>query len=189
MIIDLTTVVDSELMETWLKTQENRHIATGHIGTHLDVYDKSEIPLEYFRSPGILIDVSHIAETREVEVSDLENVEIPMNGFVLFRTTRSEKEKYGTADYFDEHPQLSHELIEYLANEDINFIGIDCSGIRRGREHVPADKLCESKGTYVIENLSKLDELVGVSKFNVYTLWFDDEVATGLRCRVLAEVI
>lgn len=187
MIIDLTTAIDPQLMESWLNTQENRHIATGHVGTHLDIYNKSKIPLDYFRCKGVLLDVSDIAETREIEPEDIAGIEIPADSFVLIRTARSENEKYGTAAYFADHPQLSHTLISHLLAKNIRFIGIDCSGIRRGAEHEPADRLCESSGVYVIENLNSLDRLTGISDLSVYTLWFDDETTTGLRCRVLAE--
>ncbi len=188
MIIDLTTKVNKQLMEQWLSTQENRHIATGHVGTHLDIYNKSAIPLEYFKSRGVILDVSGISEKREIGMEDVAGINIPQNSFVLIRTTRSEKEAYGTPDYFSNHPQLSNDLIEYLLSIKIRFIGIDCSGIRRGDEHEKADRLCESKGVYVIENLSNLDRLADAISFKIYTLWFNDEIATGLPCRIIADI-
>ncbi|SET58211.1 Putative cyclase [Lacrimispora sphenoides] len=184
---DLTTQVDQCLIEQWLSTQENRHIATGHVGTHLDTYEKSVIPLDYITCPGILLDVSDIAEDREISLSDIENIHIPEHAFLFIYTGRSEKEKYGTADYFRDHPQLSHELIQWLTNQPLRFLGIDCSGIRRGKEHEPADRLLEKNGIYVIENLSGLNQLLDIDVFIVYTLWFDDPVATGLQCKVVVD--
>ena len=69
MYIDLTTNVsqNSPLIQ-WAKSQDNPHIAMGHIGTHLDTYEKSVIPLEYFKSPGILFDVRGIPEVTEGNV-------------------------------------------------------------------------------------------------------------------------
>lgn len=87
------------------------------MGTHLDTYEKSVIPLDYIICQGILWDVSDIAENREISLSDIENLHIPENAFLLIRTGRSEKEKYGTVDYFQEHPQLSNELIQWLSNQ------------------------------------------------------------------------
>ncbi len=188
MEIELTTKVDKKLMEQWLSTQENRHIATGHAGTHLDTYNMSAIPLEYFKNIGVLLDVSRISEEREIGIDDISGINIPQNSFVLIRTARSENEVYGTAGYFSNHPQLSHDLINYLLSKKIRFIGIDCSGIRRGDEHEKADRLCESKGVYVVENLTNLDKLVDVINFNIYALWFNDEIATGLPCRIIADV-
>ncbi len=184
---DLTTQVDMDLMEQWLSTQENRHVATGHVGTHLDTYEKSIIPLDYITCPGILWDVSDIAEHREISLSDIGDLHIPENAFLLIHTGRSGREKYGTADYFREHPQLSNELIQWLSNQPLRFLGIDCSGIRRGKEHEPADRMLEKNGIFVIENLSGLIQLLDNDVFQVYTLWFDDPVATGLRCKVVVD--
>ena len=63
MYLDLTTIVsqDSPLIQ-WANSQDNPHVAMGHIGTHLDTYEKSAIPLEYFKSSGILFDVRGIPE-------------------------------------------------------------------------------------------------------------------------------
>ncbi|CDI50044.1 cyclase family protein [Clostridium tetani] len=186
MIIDLTTKVSQEEIEEWLNTKENKYIASGHIGTHLDTYLKSSIPLEYFKCKGVLIDVSQIASKREVEIKDVKHVDIPQNSFILFRTAQIEKYRYGSKEYFYNHPQLSHELINYLINKKVNFIGIDCAGIRRGEEHGPADILCEENGIYVIENLCELNKIAS-SNFTVYTMWLDDSIATGLKCRVIVE--
>lgn len=186
MIIDLTTKISHEKINAWLDTQENRHIATGHVGTHLDTYQKSNIPLEYFERIGVLLDVSKIGNGRDIAISDIEHIEIPENSFVLFRTEQIEKYEYGTKEYFYNHPQLSHDLIDYLIDKKISFIGIDCSGIRRGDEHTPADIRCEKNGIYIIENLCNLQSLSS-TPFTLYTMWLDDEVATGLQCRVLVK--
>lgn len=114
---------------------------------------------------------------------------IPENAFLLIRTGRSEKEKYGTVDYFQEHPELSNELIQWLSNQPLCFLGIDCAGIRRGKEHEPADRMLEKNGIFVIENLSNLNQLRNTDVFQVYTLWFDDPVATGLRCKVVVDIV
>lgn len=186
MIIDLTTQVNIEEIAAWLKTKENKLIASGHVGTHLDTYLKSVVPLAYFKRAGVCIDVFGVAEQREIEVEDVENVDILEGAFVLFRTGRIERHQYGTKEYFDHHPQLSHRLIAYLTQKKISFIGIDCAGIRRGEEHGPADILCEENGIYVIENVCRLNELSS-EPFTVYTMWLDDPAATGLKCRVIAE--
>lgn len=185
MIIDLTAKIREDLVKPWLDMQENKHIAMGHVGTHLDTYNKSEIPLEYFKRNGVLIDVSDFCEEREVSLSDISDIDIKAGDFVLFRTDRINK-VYGTREYFHEHPELSYELIEYLIKKEVSFIGIDCSGIRRGEEHTPADILCEDNNIYVIENLSKLDK-INTDDFTVYTMWLEDETATGLKCRVICE--
>ena len=185
MYLDLTTVVsqDSPLIQ-WAKSQDNSHIAMGHIGTHLDTYEKSNIPLQYFKSTGVIYDVRNIAE---VSPADICVDSIPENGFVIFRTGQIEKYPYGDKLYFDKHPQLSQDLISLLCEKKIRFIGIDCAGIRQHSEHEEADRVCERNGIYVIENLCNLNQITE-ENFTVYTMWLDDEVMTGLKCRVIVEI-
>ena len=184
MIIDLTTKVeiDSPLIE-WAKSQNNRHIAMGHVGTHLDTYEKSDIPFEYSLCKGIMFDVRGIDE---VQVHDICLNIITEKCFVIFRTGQIEKYSYGEKNYFNNHPQLSNDLIEKLIDKKINFIGVDCPGIRQNEEHEVADRLCEKNGIYVIENLQNLDKII-CNKFTVQTKWIDDKEMTGLKCDVTVE--
>ena len=184
MYIDLTTAVapDSPLL-AWARAQENPHIALGHVGTHIDTYEKLRIPLEYIRSPGIVLDVRHVAEAAP---ADIDCARIPENGVVLFRTGQMERYPYGDKRYFDGHPQLSPELIRLLCARKIRFIGVDCAGIRQHAEHEEADRLCERNGIYVIENLCNL-HLLPQTLFMINVMWLDDAVMTGLKCRVIAE--
>lgn len=188
MIIDLTNKITKELLEWIDDLPDNKHVETGHIGTHLDIYNKSEVPMEYFKTKGILIDISHISEEREIEIEDIKDIFIPENSFVLFRTGRIEKYPYGDDEYFKDHPQLSHDLIQYLIDKKIYFIGMDCSGVRRGEEHQDADELCEKNGCYIIENICNLDKLVDKNIESIYTIWLDHPTATGIPVRVLAEI-
>ncbi len=185
MYIDLTTQVsmDSPLI-AWAKAQDNPHIAMGHIGTHLDTYQKTPIPLAYFKSEGVLFDVRDIPEVfpEHIDLSRLCE-----NAFVLFRTGQIEKYAYGEKAYFNPHPQLSHELIHLLWEKKIRFIGLDSPGIRQHQEHEDADRKCEEKGIYVIENLTNLNKL-NEKPMTIYTMWLDDAEKTGLSCRVIAEI-
>lgn len=187
MIIDITTRVSNEKKEKWLSETTQPFVLSGHIGTHLDTYEKTEIPMNYFRSKGVYIDVRDIAEKREIEIEDIEKYIIPKEAFVIFHTGRTDNYEYGSSEYFKNHPQLSDKLIEYLAKQKIHFIGIDCSGIRRGKEHEPADILCEHNGIYVIENLCNLSSIIS-SEFDVYTMWLENDKMTGLPCRVIVEI-
>ena len=158
--------------------------ATGHVGTHLDTYQKKPIPLEYFRCPGVLFNVFGLEEAG-LEQADLSGV--PAGAFVLFCTGHIQRYPYGDPRYFSPHPVLSQALIDALLKRDVRFIGIDCPGIRPGKEHRPADELCERNGVYVIENLCNLHRIAAPGPFQVYTMWQEDPERTGLPCRVIAE--
>lgn len=185
-IIDLTLPIDQRKLADWLKKQENPYAVQGHIGTHLDIYNRSQIPLEYFQSKGIYIDVSHIKD--EITIQDLQHIQILERSFVLFRTGIIEKYDYGTRDYFKKQPQFSQETIDMLIEKKVCFIGIDCAGLKSGKDHEMVDRKCEENGIYVIENLWQLDRLQRYANLNMYTFWLDDGESTGLRCRVLGVV-
>ncbi|MDY4788118.1 MAG: cyclase family protein [Bacilli bacterium] len=184
MYLDLTINVSqkSPLIQ-WAKSQENPYIAMGHIGTHLDTYEKSNIPIDYFKSIGVIFDVRNIDE---VSCKDINLNDVPENSFVIFRTGHIEKYSYGEKEYFDNHPQLSHNLISMLCQKKIRFIGIDCAGIRQHQDHEKADRFCEKHGVYVIENLCNLDKIVK-NNFLIYTMWLNEEELTGLKCRVIVD--
>ena len=84
MLIDLTTVVphDSPLFAA-TKSQENSPVAMGHLGTHLDTHEKSDIPLDYFRSRGVIFDVRG---KDEIQISDIDAEKISGGDFVIFYT-------------------------------------------------------------------------------------------------------
>ena len=181
-ILDLTTNIDSNSpILQWAKSQDNPHIAMGHVGTHLDQYEKTNIPLEYFESRGILFDVRGI---KEIGLEHIDITKVKEKDFVLFRTGQIEKYAYGEQMYF-QHPELSWKVIEALIAQKVRFIGIDSAGIRMNQEHEQADRLCEKNGIYVIENLKNLEQIQG--KIQLYTMWLDDPEMTGLRCRVIAK--
>ena len=158
----------------------------GHIGTHLDIRQQEEVPLEYMESRGCKVDVSHVSQ-REIGLDDLGDAVISKGDFVVFYTGFMNRTPYGKPGYFDNHPQLSHDLIDYLIEKKVSFIGIDAAGIRRGREHREADERCAEKGVFVIENLDNLAKVDGARSFSITCLWISREGATGLPCRVVAK--
>ena len=71
----------------------------------------------------------------------------------------------------------------------VSIIGADLAGIRRGKEHIPADQRCADRGVFVIENLCGLDALLFVSgPITIHTYPARYTHMTGLPCRVVAEV-
>ena len=148
MKVDITLPVTPEMMNTaWANTAKS---LVGHIGTHFDVMDKT-FPLDYTERKAVVFDVSHI-KGQDIAPADIDLDLVEANMFVAFRTGYIEEVAYGTPTYFKGHPQLSQELIDALLDKQIAIIGIDCAGIRRTPEHVPADQRCADRGVFVIEN-------------------------------------
>lgn len=167
------------------EVQVKKDIIMGHVGTHFDVYGDVQLPLEYMQTRGILFDVSHIKD-REITLDDIDLDYVKPGDFVMIRTGSIEKHPYGSGLYFSHSTQFSWEVIQALAMERVCFIGIDAPDLRKGPEHVEADKLCLRYGTFVIENLTNLAQIKPNEVCKVMTMWFEDPEATGVKCRVVA---
>lgn len=186
MLIDLTLPVTPE-MRTTAEGNEKKTL-TGHLGTHFDVMDK-EFPLDYVERPGVAFDVSAVT-AREIGSKDIDLSKVREGMFVALYSGFIEREGYGSAAYFSEHPELSEELIEKLVEKKISVIGIDFAGMRRGREHTPKDRYCADRGVFVVENLCNLGALLDGENTvtfgaNTYPIRFGG--MTGLPCRVVAK--
>lgn len=191
-MIDITMKLDrNHEVWKWLESQENKLMNAGHVGTHIDVYKKSNVPIDYFKNSGVLIDCTNYDLDEEIGLEVLKELEIEgeEDTFVIFKTNIQSKYAYGSDIYVNQHHELSWELINFLLDKKVCFIAIDCAGIRRGKEHFQADIKSEENKTYIIENLdlSKLNLNTG-DKFHVYTMWIENPFATGLPTRVLVDV-
>jgi kynurenine formamidase len=184
MMIDITLPLTQKGMDTaWENTAKS---LVGHLGTHFDVMDKA-FPLAYTKRKGVAFDVSHV-RGRDVAVTDVALDRVEEGAFVAFRTGYREEVEYGTPRYFKEHPQLSQELIDALLGRGVSIIGVDCAGIRCGKEHVPADQRCADRGVFVVENLDNLQAVLALDvPFTVRTYPMSVSGITGLPCRVVVE--
>lgn len=188
---DITLKLDQN-NKVWkhIGSEKYKFLNGGHIGTHIDVYEKSSIPLKYFKTKGFLINCLEYDRNKEIDLEVLENLKIKEDSFIIFKTNIGNKYAYGSDDYFKNHPQLSLKLIDLLLEKKVAFIGIDCAGIRRGKEHIKADIKAEQNNTYIIENLDlmSLDATIK-NEFDVYTMWIDNPFSTGLPTRVLVDIL
>ncbi|MGN1389200.1 MAG: cyclase family protein [Bulleidia sp.] len=183
MLTDITLRITPQMVSD---AQGNEKKAlVGHLGTHFDVMNK-EFPLEYTRRPGIVFDVSSV-EGRDIEVSDTAMDAVQKNMFAAFCTGYIERVGYGGKKYFSEHPQLSDDLIDALVSKGVSIIGIDCAGVRRGKEHVQKDQYCADHGVFIVENLCNLKSLCGRKNLIINTYPMSYAGMTGLPCRVIAE--
>jgi len=164
---------------TWLLS------APTHSGTHVDVIRKDRpIPVDRFLGRGITIDISKISD-RPVSMKDLKiSSPIKENDFVFFRTGW---DKYLNKEKYFDHPELSFEVIEWLANKKINMVGIDAPGLGKRKNHGLYDKFLADKNVYVIENLTNLD-LIKKKIFKVYCFPFSVENFEAIHARVVVEI-
>lgn len=158
-------------------------LASHNSGTHIDVMGIGvELPLERLIGNGIKFDVSHIRD-RAAEEGDVDLSLIKGGEFIFFQTGW---DRYLMEDTYDNHPEISLELVEKLSEMDINMIGIDALGIGRGRNHGTIDKLLGKAGKYAIENLCNLDK-IPKENFKVYCLPVKIEGIDTMPARILVE--
>ncbi|MGL4453145.1 MAG: cyclase family protein [Sarcina sp.] len=187
---DITLKLEKEnKVWKWLEGKENKLLNAGHIGTHLDVYKQTQVPLDYFKTRCQIINCENYDYDKEIGIEVLERKEIKEKDFIIFNTGIQKEYEYGSDFYIKNHHEINYELIKYLLDKKVAFIGIDGAGIRRGKEHKGADILAEENRTYIIENLN-LKEIEDLNKeFTAYTMWIDNPFATGLSTRVILEEV
>jgi len=156
-----------------------------HTATHIDLVVKDRhVALERMMGVGKLLDVTAIPED-QIYLRDLSpQVSIEAGDFVFFRTDWSKFA--GTEKYYD-HPELSAEVVEWLATKKINAVGIDALGLGRGQRHGERDRFLAAHDIFVIENLTGLFRITQ-AKFKVYCFPLRLEQVDAIPARVLVEI-
>lgn len=192
MKIDLSFRIKKEMLDEILSTVKATNEAaerSGHVGTHLDVMN-GEFSIDNIITNGKIFDISHI-KTGEVKLEDLDLSGIKENDFVLFHSGILKQYGYGTEEYFSAYIELSDELVDYLIDKKVSFIGVDMAGAKKPKDHHSIDLHCAEKGIFIIENLVNLDLLLKETpkkSFTVYTFPTNMSGFSGLACRVIADI-
>ena len=155
-----------------------------NMGTHIDVMSSDAIiENERLISEGIKFDVSNIID-RPITLDDID-VSIIKEGVYVFFQTNWDK-YFEDEDKYNNHPEISMEVIEYLVDKKVNMIGIDTLGLGLRRNHGIIDIYLGKHKTYAIENLTNLDQ-IPKEGFKVYCLPMKIEGLDGFPARILVE--
>lgn len=159
---------------------------SAHTATHVDlVFPGNRIDPGRMIGTGKLINATEAAGG-EIRLRSVEHqVEIEEHDFVLFRTDWSNF--VGTEKYYN-HPPLAMDVIEWLISKKVNAVGIDALGLGRGKTHGVYDRLLNTNGIFVIENLTNLSA-VTQKKFKTYCFPLKLENVDAIPARVLIELI
>ena len=154
------------------------------MGTHIDVMS-SEVVLENERliGTGIKFDVSHIVD-RPVELEDIDLSLVEKGKFIFFQTNWDKY--FDDEERYNNHPEISMEVMEYLVEKEVNMIGIDTLGLGLGKNHGTTDVFLGKHGAYAIENLANLDQ-IPEKEFKVYCLPMKIEGLDAFPTRILVE--
>jgi kynurenine formamidase len=156
-----------------------------HTATHIDlVLSGRRISPERMIGKGKLIDVTGVTGG-QIRLDDIENRAAIHNGdFVFFRTDWS---KHAGTDRYYGHPELSFEVVQWLASAGINAVGIDALGLGQDRRHSEFDRFLARADVFVIENLANLGQ-IPKNEFRVYCFPLSIEGIDAIPARVLVEI-
>lgn len=164
-------------------------VSTGtHVGTHMDgplhmVKDGkklSEIDPERFIANGHVIDV----RSKSVIGADvLKNKKIKEGDCVLFCTGFSKD--FRNPNYFENYPFLTEDLARDLVELKVRFIGTDASG--PDSDPYTIHRILLSNEILILENLTNLESLLNVPKFEVIALPANFD-ADSAPVRVIAKI-
>jgi kynurenine formamidase len=156
-----------------------------HTATHVDLVSRDRrIAPERMIGQGKLFDVTGAAGDH-IQLSDIDHPGAIQSGdFVFFRTDWS---TFAGTDRYYEHPQLSSQVVQWLASKEVNAVGIDAPGLGRGRRHGDYDRLLAGNDAFVIENLANL-RAVPKREFTVYCLPLSIESIDAIPARVLVGI-
>ena len=188
------------IVHTWTTIKEHGYYSNllqlvEHTGTHVDspahfiegapTIDK--VPLERFMGKGIVVDTTGLGPkapiTREFLEKALKGKGVGKGWVVLIMTGYDSKA--GTPDWFN-HPGLDDGGAKYLAELEINAVGIDAPSI--DQPPFPGHKNLLPRGIVIFENLTNLKELVGKDfTFYGFPLRIADGSASPVRALAVLE--
>lgn len=159
-----------------------------HVGTHIDgpghltesAVRLSDLPVERFIGAGYLIDAR---DRTEIGVDLL--VDLPEQENLVVLVWTGWDKKFGTQDYFSNHPVLTPAFAEKLISNNVKMVGIDA--FSPDTYPFEVHKLFFRNSILIIENLSGLEQLVDTDKFTVFALPLKTETDSAL-ARVVALV-
>lgn len=137
-----------------------------HSGTHIDApyhitEDKtyiSEFSLNNFYGKAAFIDARG---EKIISVKKDYNKLLQGKDIVIIYT--GFESKYGSSEYYNNHPIISKELAELFILNNINIVGIDMPS--PDREPYEVHKLLLNNNIFILENLCNINKLVNIEDF------------------------
>ncbi|CCU78588.1 Putative cyclase [Halanaerobium saccharolyticum subsp. saccharolyticum DSM 6643] len=167
----------------------NHNLKMGmHAGTHLDLpahmlNDQrhiSDIDLAYLNGRAKLLNA--VGE-KVITVKDKYKKLIEKDDIIIIYTGFATK--YGTKEYYTEHPVISEELADLLIKKEIKILGFDLPSPDRNPYQIH-QKLFRNN-IFILENLCNLDQLPEFKSFKFFL--FPLKVrAEAAPCRAAAEI-
>ncbi len=160
-----------------------------HVGTHIDVASHimksnvviSDYPADKFFGKGCLLDVRN---QDAIGIKD-EYWDIVEESSIILLYTGFEN-KFGSAEYFKNHPVVEEELADLFIDKKIKMLGMDLPS--PDQYPFSIHKKLLGNDILIIENLRNLGLLVNIEKFEVIALPLKIRAEASL-ARVVARVV
>ncbi len=167
-----------------------------YVGTHVDApyhFQKhgmtvEKIPLNRLTiTENIKVLKIEKEDDEKIEVNDLRNHTIMKNDTILINTNWVLNRALDK--YFNKNPGLSETAAKYLAEAEINLVGIDGPSIDPATDHdYNSHRIFSANGIPIIENLINLDKLLN-KKFTFVALPLKLKNCSGSPVRALAIMV
>lgn len=160
-----------------------------HSGTHIDTPMHmtnsntfiDEIALDKFIGKGCILDVrDEKVITYKEEYSNM----VSENDIVLLHTNHSTK--YGTDDYFINHPILDKKLTDFFIEKKIKMLGMDLPSPDKYPFEI--HKILFDHSILLIENLTNLSKLLSTKNFEIMAFPLKIKADASL-VRVVARIL
>lgn len=207
-IIDLTLEIDEYIQVfpdspnvsilQWSNFDNHKYasevlFSSTHVGTHVDApyhFQKHGITVEKISLNRLIINKNlkvlkiEKEDDEKIEVSDLRNHDIMKNDTILINTNWVLNRSLDK--YFNKNPGLSEAAAKYLAEAEINLVGIDGPSIDPATDHdFNSHRIFSANDIPIIENLINLDKLLN-KKFTFVALPLKLKNCSGSPIRALA---
>lgn len=207
-IIDLTLEIDEHIQVfpdspkvnilQWSSFDNHKYasevwFSSTHVGTHVDApyhFQKHGITVEKIPLSRLTIykNIKVLKIEKEddekIEVDDLRNYGIMKNDTILINTNWVLNRALDK--YFNKNPGLSEAAAKYLAEAEINLVGIDGPSIDPATDHdFNSHRIFSANDIPIIENLINLDKLLN-KKFTFVALPLKLKNCSGSPVRALA---
>jgi arylformamidase len=164
-----------------------------HTGTHMDApfhffsegVTIDRVPLDQCIGPAVLIDLGDVPDGYELDLGSIPGLEAKLRRFPKVILNTGWASRWGTTEYFTDHPCLSARSAELLADSGVHLVGVDMPSV--DRPPFPAHLTLLGSGLVIVENLTNLGE-IGVDEFELTVLPLGLAGRDGSPVRAIASV-
>jgi arylformamidase len=210
-IIDLTLEIDEYIQVfpnspkvnilQWSNFDNHKYVSevlfsSTHVGTHIDApyhFQKYSNTVEKIPLNRLIINENikvlkiEKGDDEKIEIGDLRDYNIMKNDTILINTNWVLNRALDK--YFNKNPGLSEEAAKYLADAEINLVGIDGPSIDPAIDHdFNSHRIFSANDIPIIENLINLDILLN-KKFTFVALPLKLKNCSGSPVRALAIMV